>query len=89
MSTEIFKMLQGTDIKNVIWDKVIDIKKNMGGFSCSFILQYKCAVDSSLDMNEKSLQFLGAQWTCKNIIWIMVDLTRRSDLKKLILNKAC
>lgn len=46
-------MLQGTDIKNVISDKVIDIKKNMGGFLCNFILRYKCAVVSSLGMNEK------------------------------------
>lgn len=46
-------MLQGTDIKNVIWDKVIDIKKSMGGFSCSFILKYKSAVDSILDMNKR------------------------------------
>lgn len=47
-------MLQGTGIKTVIWDKVIDIKKNMGGFFMQFhIVVQKCAVDSSLDLNGK------------------------------------
>lgn len=59
MSTQIFKMLQGTDIKCYI-DKVIIIKKRMGGFSCSFILLYKCSVVSSLSINRKIVTILRA-----------------------------